>query len=228
MLRAELTEKDAAIEKLKALLIKAEQALALRGEPVAWMFQHDETGRFAFCANDGINTPETFLRSNTRYGPPIALAAVAAVSGERERSPAQQMPATVTSGAGIAEVDSSILDRIESATSVKNTPVACSVVAGVSGERVREALLEIDRVCRAHQNGAERNLRTIREMVRNALPLTAQGEGERVREACAKECDNIAGIAKMLGDETAQESAEACAIQIRALPLTAIKGDTNE
>lgn len=45
--------------------------------------------------------------------------------------------------------------------------------------------------------------------------------GERVREACAKECDNIAGIAKMLGDETAQESAEACAIQIRALPLAA-------
>lgn len=34
---------------------------------VAWMFQHGETGLMTCLANDGVNTPESFLRDNTRH-----------------------------------------------------------------------------------------------------------------------------------------------------------------
>lgn len=36
-------------------------------EPIGWVFQHAETGRMTFCANDGINTPVGFLRLNPRH-----------------------------------------------------------------------------------------------------------------------------------------------------------------
>lgn len=36
-------------------------------EPVAWMFQHDETGRINYVSNDGMNTPKLFLKVNPRY-----------------------------------------------------------------------------------------------------------------------------------------------------------------
>ena len=36
-------------------------------EPVAWMFQHDETGRMNYVSNDGRNTPDLFLKTNLRY-----------------------------------------------------------------------------------------------------------------------------------------------------------------
>ena len=42
-------------------------ALAQQAEPVAWMFQHDETGRMNYVSNDGMNTPELFLKGNLRY-----------------------------------------------------------------------------------------------------------------------------------------------------------------
>ena len=36
-------------------------------EPVAWMFQHDETGRMNYVSNDGIHDPTMFLKMNPRY-----------------------------------------------------------------------------------------------------------------------------------------------------------------
>ena len=36
-------------------------------EPVAWMFQHDETGRMNYVSNDGIHDPTMFLGMNPRY-----------------------------------------------------------------------------------------------------------------------------------------------------------------
>jgi hypothetical protein len=38
-----------------------------KDEPVAWMFQHDETGRMNYVSNDEINTPERFIKMNPRY-----------------------------------------------------------------------------------------------------------------------------------------------------------------
>ena len=42
-------------------------ALAVPAEPIGWVFQHEDTGRMTFCANDGINTPEVFQRLNPRH-----------------------------------------------------------------------------------------------------------------------------------------------------------------
>ena len=36
-------------------------------EPVAWMFQHEETGRMNYVSNDGIHDPTMFLGMNPRY-----------------------------------------------------------------------------------------------------------------------------------------------------------------
>ena len=38
-----------------------------QAEPVAWMFQHDETGRMNYVSNDGRHTPDLFLKTNLRY-----------------------------------------------------------------------------------------------------------------------------------------------------------------
>ena len=38
-----------------------------QAEPVAWMFQHDETGRMNYVGNDGIHNPTTFIEMNPRY-----------------------------------------------------------------------------------------------------------------------------------------------------------------
>jgi len=38
-----------------------------QSEPVAWMFQHEETGRINYVSNDGIHTPTMFLERNPRY-----------------------------------------------------------------------------------------------------------------------------------------------------------------
>jgi hypothetical protein len=42
-------------------------------EPVAWMFQHDETGRMNYVSNDGIHNPTMFLEMNPRYALVCAL-----------------------------------------------------------------------------------------------------------------------------------------------------------
>ena len=42
-------------------------ALEQQAEPVAWMFQHDETGRMNYVSNDGRHTPDLFLKTNLRY-----------------------------------------------------------------------------------------------------------------------------------------------------------------
>ena len=42
-------------------------ALEQQAEPVAWMFQHDETGRMNYVGNDGIHNPTMFLEMNPRY-----------------------------------------------------------------------------------------------------------------------------------------------------------------
>ena len=36
-------------------------------EPVAWMFQHEETGRMNYVSNDVIHDPTMFLGMNPRY-----------------------------------------------------------------------------------------------------------------------------------------------------------------
>ena len=49
------------------------EALAQEQEPVAWMFQHDETGRMNYVSNDGIHNPTMFLEMNPRYALVCAL-----------------------------------------------------------------------------------------------------------------------------------------------------------
>jgi hypothetical protein len=39
----------------------------LEQEPVAWMFQHDETGRMTYVSNDGLHDTTIFLEMNPRY-----------------------------------------------------------------------------------------------------------------------------------------------------------------
>ena len=39
----------------------------MSNEPVAWVFQHEETGRMSYVSNDGMNTPALFLNMNPRY-----------------------------------------------------------------------------------------------------------------------------------------------------------------
>lgn len=52
---------SAEVERLREALAQPEQ------EPVAWMFQHDETGRMNYVSNDGMHTPELFLKANPQY-----------------------------------------------------------------------------------------------------------------------------------------------------------------
>ncbi len=59
---------------------------AVAGEPEAWMFQHDETGRMTICPNDGVNTPKVFAELNPRY----------ALIGPLYTRPQPATPATVT------------------------------------------------------------------------------------------------------------------------------------
>ena len=50
-----------AITAIKEALAQPEQ------EPVAWMFQHNETGRMSYVSNDGLHNPTTFIEMNPRY-----------------------------------------------------------------------------------------------------------------------------------------------------------------
>jgi hypothetical protein len=56
-----------AITALKAALEQPEQ------KPVAWMFQHEETGRMNYVSNDGYNATGRFLEMNPRYALVCAL-----------------------------------------------------------------------------------------------------------------------------------------------------------
>jgi hypothetical protein len=52
----------------KLVAAKEREALAqTEQEPVAWMFQHDETGRMNYVSNDGVHNPTMFLEMNPRY-----------------------------------------------------------------------------------------------------------------------------------------------------------------
>ena len=51
----------------KPALAAIKESLAQTQEPVAWMFQHDETGRMNYVSNDGIHDPTMFLGMNPRY-----------------------------------------------------------------------------------------------------------------------------------------------------------------
>jgi hypothetical protein len=63
-----------AIDHWQDRALKAEAKLAQpEQEPVAWMFQHGETGRMSFVSNDGMNNPELFLAMNPRYALVCAL-----------------------------------------------------------------------------------------------------------------------------------------------------------
>ena len=50
-----------ALAAIKKALAQPEQ------EPVAWMFQHEETGRMNYVSNDVIHDPTMFLGMNPRY-----------------------------------------------------------------------------------------------------------------------------------------------------------------
>jgi hypothetical protein len=54
------------IEEIDDAITAIKEALA-QPEPVAWMFQHDETGRMNYVSNDGIHNPAMFLEMNPRY-----------------------------------------------------------------------------------------------------------------------------------------------------------------
>ena len=56
----------AALEAAMALT-PAPSARDADGEPIGWVFQHEETGRTTFCPNDGVNTPAVFVELNPRY-----------------------------------------------------------------------------------------------------------------------------------------------------------------
>lgn len=43
-------------------------SVEVEGDPAAWMFQHDDTGRATALVNDGINNPNNFVDNNPRYG----------------------------------------------------------------------------------------------------------------------------------------------------------------
>jgi hypothetical protein len=58
---AEKALADHAMQEVQRLGQEIEQ------EPVAWMFQHDETGRMNYVSNDGIHNPTMFLEMNPRY-----------------------------------------------------------------------------------------------------------------------------------------------------------------
>jgi hypothetical protein len=53
---------DERISAIKEALAKPKEQ-----EPVAWMFQHEETGRMTYVSNDGIHDPIMFLGMNPRY-----------------------------------------------------------------------------------------------------------------------------------------------------------------
>lgn len=44
-----------------------EAELPLGTDPVAWTFQHEDTGRMTTLENDGINNPENFVANNPRF-----------------------------------------------------------------------------------------------------------------------------------------------------------------
>ena len=53
------------VDAMEALVKAIEQAE--KKQPVAWMFQHEETNRMNYVSNDGMHTPEAFLGMNPRY-----------------------------------------------------------------------------------------------------------------------------------------------------------------
>ena len=59
-------DNDGSTQTMEDLRTALAQEHALH-EPVAWMFQHDETGRMNYVSNDGRNTPDLFLKTNLRY-----------------------------------------------------------------------------------------------------------------------------------------------------------------
>jgi hypothetical protein len=60
-------EFNASAEKMHEAIAAIKEALAQEQEPVAWMFQHDLTGRMNYVSNDGVHNPTIFLEMNPRY-----------------------------------------------------------------------------------------------------------------------------------------------------------------
>jgi hypothetical protein len=58
---------DAALAQPEQDHIPDARKMVTEQEPVAWMFQHDETGRMNYVSNDGIHNPTMFLEMNPRY-----------------------------------------------------------------------------------------------------------------------------------------------------------------
>ena len=62
-------------------------------EPVAWMFQHEETGRMNYVSNDGIHNPTMFLEMNSRYALvcPLYTASPLPVQEQQQVGPVEDM-----------------------------------------------------------------------------------------------------------------------------------------
>ena len=58
---------NGASQRKRVLAALRERLAQPEQEPVAWMFQHDETGRMNYVSNDGIHNPTTFIEMNPRY-----------------------------------------------------------------------------------------------------------------------------------------------------------------
>lgn len=101
------------VRQLRLMRDELSTALAAceaRLEPVAWMFQHGETGRWAYQANDGINKPELFAALNPRYGPAVPLFA-APPPPAVEAQPVADMPAVVQVPQGLIEAVDRVLEE---------------------------------------------------------------------------------------------------------------------
>lgn len=53
--------------QIRAAFEAGRASVSADAEPVAWLFQHSETGRCAPLVNDGINNPANFSANNPRF-----------------------------------------------------------------------------------------------------------------------------------------------------------------
>ena len=78
---------EAQCNRYDKALTAIKEALAQEQEPVAWMFQHDETGRMNYVSNDGIHNPAMFLEMNPRYALVCPLYTIPPQPKEPEQEP---------------------------------------------------------------------------------------------------------------------------------------------
>lgn len=122
-------------------------------EPIGWVFQHGETGRMSFSPNDGINTPDVFVRLNPSYElvcpaytrPPVAgdavLAMRALAASEWRRIGRDDIAVLVESYTGTQDEAESLFAAMASTTQVEGPP------AGDAQARTARAIAAKGRHC---------------------------------------------------------------------------------